>query len=74
MEHGEQHQPPPRREPVGHASLLAQEVKAQLTHLPLQVAGVRLAEGLGLLGEKADQEVDATKVPIGQGLQPYADL
>jgi hypothetical protein len=49
-------------------------VEAQLTHLPLQVAGVRLAEGLGLLGEQANQEVDTTEVPIGQGLQPSANL
>jgi hypothetical protein len=29
---------------------------------------------VGLLGEQVDQEVDATEVSIGQGIQPYADL
>jgi len=52
-EHGEQHHPALRRQPVGHAGLLAQQLKAQLTDLPLKVAGVRLAEYLGALGEQA---------------------
>jgi hypothetical protein len=43
--------------------LLGQQVEPQLTDFPAKMAGVRLAEGVGLLGEQADKEVGAATVP-----------
>jgi len=45
-------------------------VKPQLTYLPTEVTGVRLAEGIGLLGEQADKEVSAAEVSVAEALEP----
>jgi hypothetical protein len=38
-------------------------VEPELADLAAEVAGVRLAEGVGLLGEQADEEVFTAEVP-----------
>lgn len=65
-EHGEQNHLASWRHPIRHSGLLAQQVESQLTDLPAEVAGVRLAERLGMLGEQADEEVDPAKVAISE--------
>jgi hypothetical protein len=37
-------------------------MEPQFADFPAEVAGVRLAEGVGLLGEQADEEVGAAEV------------
>ena len=41
-------------------------MKPELPDFPAEVAGVRLAEIFGALGEQADQEVDPAEVTVGQ--------
>ena len=54
--------------------LLGQQVEPQLADFPAEVAGVGLAEGVGLLGEQADQEVGAAEVPVAELLEPGPHL
>ncbi len=49
-------------------------MEPQLPNLPAEVAGVRLTECLGVLGEQADEEVDSTKVAVSKAFQPRPHL
>ena len=62
------------REPVGDAGLLGGQVEPQFPDFPAQVAGIGLAEILGLLGEQADVEVDPAEVTVAQPGQPGTDF
>ncbi len=66
VEHGEQDRPTSRRQPIGHPGLVAEQVEPQLPNFSTEVAGVRLTECLGLLGEQADEEVDSTKITVSK--------
>ena len=65
---------PSRRQPIRHPGLPAEQVEPQLADLRIEVAGVRLTECLGTLGEQADEEVDPAEVAVGEALQPGPHL
>jgi hypothetical protein len=73
-EDGEKDDPPAGSEPLGDPRLTVREREAQLTHFASKVSGVRLAERLGLLGEKVRQSFDLHVVALGQRLKPRSDL
>jgi hypothetical protein len=45
---------------------LSEEVESRFADLPVEVAGVGLAECFGVFGEQADEEVDAAEVAVRQ--------
>jgi hypothetical protein len=49
-------------------------VESELAYLPAKVASLGLAEGVGLLGEHADQKVGAAEVPVAEALEPPSHL
>jgi hypothetical protein len=49
-------------------------MEPQFADFPAEVAGVRLAEGVGLLGEQADEEVGAAEVSVAEALESGPDL
>jgi len=49
-------------------------MEPELADLPAEVAGIWLAESVGLLGEQADQEVGTAEVPVAEALQLGTDL
>jgi len=56
------------REPVGDPRLGGQQVEPELADFPAKVAGIGLAEGVGLLGEQADQEVGTAEIAVAEAL------
>jgi hypothetical protein len=73
-QHGEQHDDPSCGDVVGDAGLLSAEVAAELSELPVELSGERLAEQSALVGQQVDVGLDVAELIVGEAVEPGGDL
>jgi hypothetical protein len=69
-----QHDDPSCGDVVGDAGLLSAEVEAELSEIPVELSGERLAEQGALVGQQVDVPLGVAELIVGEAVEPGGHL